>query len=392
MPLQDLRPQALRRDPEALLRHLRDFRLPMRFSAGIWYFSPAASRFHDRYQPVVDVRARLEIAARVAETSGDAGATARTDGLVALEAHYPNEINRENLDVWLAFTRDTGVRVLTVIPLLFWDGDFEFGSLSSPLKAPRALALRRTIEALELNRELATDFAVVWPGIDGVENPFGADVVAMRDRFAAGLAEAMDAVPGVRIAFEPKPYEPRGRILFGTTAEGMLLAPMVESRLRHPANRALLGQGHGLLCLNPEVGHVLMGYEDLAMAFAWPLGEARLAHSHWNSQPLGNYDQDLPVGTISPEALEALVYLLRLHGYAGHLGIDINPERMPVEVALRISMDAIRAANDRVESLDHEAILFANDHPDRARGWLEGYLVRARAARPERLGPWARPI
>jgi len=284
------------------------------------------------------------------------------------------------------------MRILSVIPLLFWDREFEFGSLSNPLEGPRRLAIRRTVEALALNRELATDFAIIWPGIDGEENTFAADFAAARDRFADGLAEAMDAVPGVRIAFEPKPYEPRGRILFGTTAEGMLLGPMVEARVRHSANRALLEQGHRLLCLNPEVGHAIMGGEDLAMAYSWPLGEGRLAHTHWNSQPMGNYDQDLPVGTISPEQLDALIYTLRLHGYREHFGIDINPERMPVETALRISMDALRAANDRVEHLDHEAILFARGHPDRSRGWLEGHLLRARARHPGVLGPWPSPL
>jgi xylose isomerase len=360
--------------------------MPLRFSAGIWYFSPPASRFHARYQPEIDIEARLEIAGRLA-----ASAT-RGEGLVGLEAHYPNEINHENLDLWRDFCRQSGMRILSVIPLLFWDREFEFGSLSNPLEGPRRLAIRRTVEALALNRELATDFAIIWPGIDGEENTFAADFAAARDRFADGLAEAMDAVPGVRIAFEPKPYEPRGRILFGTTAEGMLLGPMVEARVRHSANRALLEQGHRLLCLNPEVGHAIMGGEDLAMAYSWPLGEGRLAHTHWNSQPMGNYDQDLPVGTISPEQLDALIYTLRLHGYREHFGIDINPERMPVETALRISMDALRAANDRVEHLDHEAILFARGHPDRSRGWLEGHLLRARARHPGVLGPWPSPL
>ena len=32
---------------------------------------------------------------------------------------------------------------------------------------------------------------------------------------------------------------------------------------------------------------------------------------------------------------------------------------MPVQTALRVSMDAIRAANDRINGLDHEAILHA---------------------------------
>ncbi len=380
MPFQDLRAQATRRSPDELLQHLKTFELDLKFSAGIWYFSPPNSRFHTTYGPARNLEQRLAIAAGL-----------KGYGLSALEAHYPNEINEENLGLWRKFTADTGIRLLTVIPLLFWDEQFEFGSLSNPLAAPRRAAIDRTIRALELNRELHTDFAIVWPGIDGYENPFGQDFAAMRARFAEGLAEALDAVPGVRIAFEPKPYEPRGRILYGTTVEGVLLGRDVEALLRHAENRRLLADGHKLCCMNPEVGHVLMGFEDLPYAFSWPLAEGRLAHTHWNSQPLGNYDQDLNVGVVAPEQLEAALYTLKLHGFRGYFGIDINPERMPVDVALRINMDALRAANERVNSLDHEAILFALAHPNRTRGWLEAYLVRARAARPEKLPPLARP-
>jgi xylose isomerase len=381
MALVDLRPQAIRRDPDALLAHLRSFELDLKFSAGIWFFSPAGSRFHERYGDELGIEQRLDNAARLA-----------SHGLAALEAHYPNEINEDNLDLWKKFTADTGIRLITVIPLLFWDDQFEWGSLSNPLDKPRRLAIQRMRRALKLNRELDTDFAVVWPGIDGYENPFGVDFVALRDRFAAGLAEAMDAVPGVRVAFEPKPYEPRGRILYGTTPEGLLLAQRAEGLLRHDENRRLLAEGHALVGLNPEIGHVLMGYEDLAYAYSWPLSEGRLAHTHCNSQPLGNYDQDLNVGVVSPEQLEALLYTLKMYGYRGYFGIDINPERMPVETALRNSMDAIRAANDRVNELDHEAILYAQMNPDKARGWLEAYLIRARAPHPERLPPLPRPM
>jgi xylose isomerase len=76
-----------------------------------------------------------------------------------------------------------------------------------------------------------------------------------------------------------------------------------------------------------------------------------------------------------------------MHGYQGWFGIDINPERMPVDVALRTSMDALRVANDRINGLDHESVVYAISHPDKARGWLEAHLVRARAAHPEKLGP-----
>lgn len=95
---------------------------------------------------------------------------------------------------------------------------------------------------------------------------------------------------------------------------------------------------------------------------------------------------------ISPEITESLLYTMKMYGYRAHFGIDINPERTPVAVALRNSMDAMRAANDRIEGLDHESILFSHNRPERSRGWLEAALVRARAPYPERLAPLPRPV
>ena len=379
MGLVDHRPQSARRLGASMAEHMESFHLDLKFSAGIWFFAPGGGRFHDRYTPALDIPARLEIASKL-----------KVAGLAGMEAHYPNEINESNLNVWKSFVRDTGIRLVTVIPLLFFDADFEWGALSSPLPAVRQMAIERTKRALELNKELDTDHCVVWPGIDGFENPFGLHFYAARDRFAQGLAEAMDAVPGVRIAFEPKPYEPRGHILYGTTAEGILLGLKVESLLKNPVNRKMLDEGHALVGMNPEVGHMLMAFEDLAYAFSLAMEYGRLFHSHWNSQPLGNFDQDLNVGVISPEQTEAALYALKMYGYRGYFGIDINPERMPVEIALCNSMDALKAANDRIDQLDHGQILWATEHPDKARGWLEAYLIRARAPHPEMLTPLPR--
>ncbi|MYI43757.1 MAG: xylose isomerase, partial [Rhodothermaceae bacterium] len=185
MPLTDLRGQARIRTGEDLVGHLNSFDLTPRFSAGIWFFSPADSRFHAKYKPDESIEARLEIAASLKDY-----------GLDALEAHYPNEINEDNLPLWKAFTQSTGIRLLTVIPLLFYDAEFEFGSLSNPDDKVRQMAIDRTARSLSLARELECDFSVVWPGIDGYENPFGMNMAHMRQRFASGLAEALDAAPG----------------------------------------------------------------------------------------------------------------------------------------------------------------------------------------------------
>ena len=374
MPLHDLRPPAEPRSPEALIDHLNTFEMNLEFTAGIWFFSPADTRFHGKYKEDVELEERLEIAASLKDY-----------GLVGLEAHYPNEVNEDNLDIWLDFQRDTGIRLVTVIPLLFYDPQFEFGSLSNPDEQIRQNAIERTKGAFSMAKQIDADFSVIWAGIDGYENPFGIDMAGMRRRFYTGIAEAMDAVPGVRVAFEPKPYEPRGRILYGLTPEGNLLAHQVEGELQNEENRRLLDEGHKLFCLNPEIGHVLMGYEDLPYALSWPLSEGRLAHTHWNSQPLGNYDQDLNVGVIAPEQMEAGLYTLKMHGYDGLFGIDINPERQPVDVALKISMDALRAANDRINAIDHEAVIEATMDPANKRGFIEAYLIRARAPESSEL-------
>ena len=132
MPFADLRPQATLRTPEEMVAHLNDFELKLEFTAGIWFFSPFDSRFHGFYKEKINLEQRLEIAASL-----------QPYGLVGLEAHYPNEVNEDNLEVWQQFSRDTGIRLVTVIPLLFYDKDFEFGSMSNPNESVRRKAIDR---------------------------------------------------------------------------------------------------------------------------------------------------------------------------------------------------------------------------------------------------------
>lgn len=72
-------------------------------------------RFHARYGHALDIPARLDLAAKLSH-----------DGLRAIEAHYPSEIDENNLQLWQQFGKGSGVRVLTVIPLLFFDAEFEW--------------------------------------------------------------------------------------------------------------------------------------------------------------------------------------------------------------------------------------------------------------------------
>jgi xylose isomerase len=361
--LRDLRHQAGARDPGRLLENLkRDF--PLNFSIGIWYFTPGGGRFHDRFVPEATVEERLEMAAEMAAL-----------GVTGIEAHYPAEVNEENAHIYRQLEEKSGIRLVAVPFSHFYDRQFEFGSLSNPDPAVREHAIEIAVGGLRLIRDLGADLAISWPGMDGYRYLHGTPYMAMWDRFEGAMAEAMDEVPGVRIAIEPKPYEPAANNIYRTTAEGVLAAQRIEARLTHPDNRRLLDDGHALVGLNPETGHVKMGFEMLPAAFSLVALEGRLAHTHWNSQPDGNYDQDNNVGVVNPHEAEALLYALWAIGYDGWFGIDINPENMPVQKAVELSIRAIEKLKERVARLPHERILECHLDPARHRGALEQILI-----------------
>ena len=374
----DLREQKKRRSKEEMLKHLKSFDLTPRFSFGVWYFFPGGSRFHEAY---IEKGSVQDILARV-KTMYD---KKLIDSTFGLEAHYPNEINDALIDDYKSLQKETGIRVVSVIPNLFYEKIFKFGSLSNTDTVVRKKAIERTTEALELNSELKTDFAIVWPGIDGYENPMGTHFYKMWDNFEEGIAEAMDLVPGTRVAIEPKPYEPRGNNIYRNTANGILMAKNVEALLKAKENGHLLEEGHALVALNPEVGHVLMGHEELAYALSSILREGRLAHTHWNSQPLGNYDQDLNVGVLGIEETLAGLLVLKMYGYEGLFGIDINPERMPTETALILNINALRSTCMRINGLDFDRMIEVIYNPSDNKGVVEDIITRSLAPSNLRL-------
>src|SRR5579864_2331638 len=119
MPLQDLREQAIRRSPEEMLKHLNHFELDLKFTLGVWYFAPVGSRFAARYHQEMSLEQRLDIAVEL-----------MPHGVVGVEAHYPNEVNEDNLELYQKYEKQHGLRLITIIPNLFYEAQFEWGSLS----------------------------------------------------------------------------------------------------------------------------------------------------------------------------------------------------------------------------------------------------------------------
>jgi len=371
MVLPDLRYQKTSRGPEELTAHMKSFRLEPRISVGIWYFTPGGGRFHDRYVPEATVEERLERAAGLAKY-----------GVKGIEAHYPSEVNEENLHLYKKLEEESGIKLVTVPFAHFFDKEFEFGSLSNPDERVRRKAIDIAVGALKLVKEAGAQCAISWPGIDGYTYPLGTIFPWMWDWFEGSMAKAMDEVPGVMVALEPKPYEPAPNNIYRTTAEGILAAQRIEGRLKNKKNKKFLDEGYALFALNPEIGHVRMGFEEAAAAYALcGLVHGRLGHVHLNSQPAGNYDQDLNLGVVEWQQAEALLFVLKMMGYREWFGIDINPERMPVEKAVEINARVLEIMNERIEALPVERLVECYLHPAEHRGEIEEILAENMARR-----------
>jgi len=368
----DLRYQKQRRTKEELIKHLNEFNLDLKFSVGIWYFSPMGSRFHEPYGDPKTVEERLDIIRETAEY-----------GVKAVEAHYPSEVNEENLHLYRQLEKETGIKLVNIGPFAFYSKDYEFGSLSNPSEKCRRRAQEMLVGCLRLVKDSGATHCGIWPGIDGYTYSFGTVFYQMWDYFEEALAEVMDQVPRVTVAIETKPYEPVPNNIYRNTSDGIVAARDIEARLQSKTNKDLLEKGYALVGLQPEIGHILMGFEDAAYAFSRIAREGRLAHTHWNSQPSGNYDQDLNVGVLGWEQAEAALYALKAIGYRGYFGIDINPERMPPLKAIEINTKVLRIMNERINNLPHEEIVECYYDPERHRGDLELILAEARGKKPK---------
>jgi len=367
MELRDLSYQKASRffDKDELINTIESFDVDPDFSVGIWYFSPGGGRFHDRYVPEMSIEERINLLAEM-----------KSLGVKGVEAHYPAEINWDNIDLYKNLQKETGIQVVGIPFSHFFPKEFEFGGLSNPDPEIRKKAVDIAIEAMKIAEELGTPNVISWPGMDGYMYDIGTIYPWMWRYYDESMAKVIDAVPGeVRVALEPKPYEPAINNIFRTTAEGILAGERIEGMLENDKNRSLLEEGKCLFGLNPEFGHVRMGYETGGAAYSLVGMHGRLAHIHLNSQPLGNYDQDLNVGVTDIQQSYAMFYSLMMMDYKEFWGIDINPEHMPVKTAVENNILIVRKMLKKLQALPHEDIIDCYLNPSEHRGDLEKILM-----------------
>lgn len=192
---------------------------------------------------------------------------------------------------------------------------FRLGGPCNPDPSIRRGALDELLKGLEICRMMNIPVLSVWPGSDGADYHFQIDYRQSLEWFTEALVTVNKRCveAGIRLAIEPKPYEPRELyMVIPTAASAIIVAQRV--------NQACGGNNCGLTI---DYGHQKMEATtastacDLAAYAGVPVHKFDV-----NDARQGRNDQDCIFGTLSiPESVEYL-YTTFVRNYDGWYSQD----------------------------------------------------------------------
>jgi xylose isomerase len=276
------------------------------------------------------------------------------------EFHYPQELNRENLDDVRGALDGHGIYAVATGTHL--NPRYGKGGLSSPDDGVRDAALAEALEAASLAGDIGAQM-ILWPGVEGYNYPFQTPYREAWARFVDGVGQVASAcaAKGVTLFLEHKNSEPAMKILMRNV--GMTL------HVIHTLRR----QGIDNVQVNMDWQHLIMNGENLAEYAALLAAEGLLGHQHANSG-WGTFDDDNMVGaTAFMETLELAVELRRAgYGQDGderRLGFDLYPYTEDAVGAVKRSVLQWRFIDGVAAKLDGDALREAQQAKDAVRAY-----------------------
>lgn len=278
--------------------------------------------------------------ARVGGLAGMVARAAQVGGVDAADLNYPDHFDGATPQAVAAVLSDHGMALNGLAMRYYTDPGFRLGAFTHPDAAVRQAAIDLTKRGLDTCAAMGGRLMTLWMGQDGFDYSFQADYGRMWDDTLSALAEVADHAPGIDIALEYKPDEPRAFALMpdlGTT----LLA------LREVA-RANTG-------VTLDFAHVLYAGEMPGQAVQLAARASRILGVHLNDG-YGKRDDGLIAGAVHPvQTVEMFVELARA-GYDGVIYFDTFPDlggldpveeaRCSIRLTERLRSVALQLASD----------------------------------------------
>lgn len=305
-------------------------------SFGLWNMNPGGGRFFKANRQWISTQAKLDLLAEAGVAYVEAHDTDILDLALGEKAAsiqgYPEDMTEaQKMDLLqkaaARFSEELQQRELrcgvSTMNLFNSEKEWNYGNLGSEVDQVRRLAIDRTLAGIRTAIDpLQARVYVYWVGTNGTDGLFSAYHVKRLRRTREALMEIVDRALAehgeamLPFAIEPKPEEPKFKMYMGTAASA--LACILRIAVERPDLAKYLG-------LNIEVAHSLMGKTDPAIDFCEALEAGKLFHIHENGQGEPAYDRDLASGDESLYSLVDRMWQLKVAGYKGLLGGDVQP-------------------------------------------------------------------
>jgi len=325
----------------------------MKTSLGIWAFGSMATRFNPGgYKPELAGASTVDKVRTAVEGLGDL--------MDDYEFHFPQELNRDNLDDVRAALDGHGIYAVATGTHL--NPRYGKGGLSSPDDAVRRDALAEALDAAALAGDIGSQM-ILWPGVEGYNYPFQTPYAESWARLVDGVGQVATACAerGVTLFLEHKNSDPAMKISMRNI--GMTLHVIHKLRARGIDN----------VLVNMDWQHLIMNGENLAEYAALLASEGLLGHQHANSG-WGTFDDDNMVGaTAFMETIELAVELRRAgYGQDGderRLGFDLYPYTEDAVGAVKRSVLQWRFIDGVAAKLDGDELRAAQQAKDAVRAY-----------------------
>lgn len=255
------------------------------------------------------------------------------DGISGIELVGTWDIRPDNVNEMKKNLDDMNLECVSIIPDLFADKIWRFGSISAKETAVRQKAMNYLRNMCNIARKMECKIINIWPGQDGYDYLFQANYLDERAWLVENIATLAQEFPDLKFALEYKAKEPRTHSYLARMADTLLVC--IQSACDNVG-------------VTIDTGHAFLGGENVAesIVLAKQAGN-RLFHMHFNDN-YKNWDDDMIVGSIHTIDYLEMLYWLDECAYEGWLSMDQYPYREDAVGAISESISWLKKFDDMV--------------------------------------------
>ena len=258
---------------------------------------------------------------------------ATVEGLDAADLNYPDHfVDHKPADLARVMA-DHGLALNGLAMRYYTDPGFRLGAFSNPDREVRRAAVDITRRGLDALAEMGGQVMTLWMGQDGVDYSFQGDYGRMWQDTLDCLAQVCDHNPGLDLALEYKPSEPRAFSLMPDIATNLL---------------ALRDLGRVNTGITLDFCHVLFAGEMPAQSAQLAGRYSRILGVHLNDG-YGKRDDGLMVGSVHPVQTLELFVELDHQGFDGVIYFDTFPDHGGLDPVAEAGVNVMMA--DRLRAI-----------------------------------------